>query len=78
MKTYRILVDNEGKLYKDGDAVKLVLNGTKEGTHIGYIQTVGMQMLTVKFYNKENNTFSKEQLIDLNEITKIEPIQSIW
>ena len=78
MKTYRVLVDNEGKLYKDGDAVKLVLNGTKEGTYIGYIQTVGMQMLTVKFYNKENNTFSKEQLIDLNEIIKIEPIQSIW
>lgn len=78
MKTYRVLVDNEGKLYKDGDAVKLVLNGAKEGTHIGYIQTVGMQMLTVKFYNKENNTFSKEQLLDLNEITKIEPIQPIW
>ena len=78
MKTYRVLVDNEGRLYKDGDAVKLVLNGTKEGTYIGYIQTVGMQMLTVKFYNKENNTFSKEQLLDLNEITKIEPIQPIW
>ena len=26
MKTYRVLVDNEGRLYKDGDAVKLVLN----------------------------------------------------
>ena len=78
MKTYRVLVDNEGRLYKDGDAVKLVLNGTKEGTYVGYIQTVGMQMLTVKFYNKENNTFSKEQLLDLNEITKIEPIQPIW
>lgn len=78
MKTYRVLVDNEDRLYKDGDAVKLVLNGTKEGTYIGYIQTVGMQMLTVKFYNKENNTFSKEQLLDLNEITKIEPIQPIW
>lgn len=78
MKTYRVLVDNEGRLYKDGDAVKLILNGTKEGTYIGYIQTVGMQILTVKFYNKENNTFSKEQLLDLNEITKIEPIQPIW
>ena len=78
MKTYRILVDNDGKLYKDGDAVKLVLTGAKEGTYIGCIQTVGVQMLTMKFYNKETNTFSEEQLLDLNVITKIEPIYPIW
>lgn len=76
MKTIRILIDNDGNIWKDGDAIKITLNGVRAGTHIGMIKTVGVNMMTVQFY--ENNKFTEVQLMDLATIVKIEPTYPIW
>lgn len=68
MKTIRILQDNNGLLWKEGETVKLTLNGVRKGVHIAKIKVIGVNMMTIEIDGKD------EQLLDLQTVVKIEAL----
>ena len=79
MKTYRFLIDDNQTVWHENDAVKIIFNGVRTGKpRIGIIKTIGVNMMTMKFYDEMTKTFSEEQLMDIHTIIKIEKIYPIW
>lgn len=68
MKTIRILQDSDGLLWKEGETVKLTLNGVRKGVHDAKIKVIGVNMMTVEIDGKD------EQLLDLQTVVKIEAL----
>lgn len=68
MKTIRILQNEKGQLWKEGEAVKITLNGVHKGTHIAKIKVIGVHMMTIEIDGKD------EQLLDLQTVLNIESL----
>lgn len=72
MRTIRHLIDNDNKVWIEGDFVKLTFTGARAGKeYFGEIKVIGVNMMTVDFH-EENGKTHEEQLMDIHTIKTIE------